>query len=109
MKVTNSTEIRIVSNIRYVAVSNVAVLGFSTMVTGPGVIKVVKLVKGGYSVRAMGRMGGRATHREGTAVLRVDADSSTLADLFREDEPMPAWLPDGPLADWERELLGYNG
>ena len=86
MKVTNTTEVRIVSNIRYVAVSNVAVLGLDTLVTDSGVIKVVKLAKGGHSVRVLGRMARRATRYEGDAVLRVDSDSSTLADLFK---PVP--------------------
>lgn len=85
MKVTRTLEVRIVENVRYVHVDNVAVLGFSTAMVGPGRIKVVKLAKGGYTVRPLGKFRGfDLSHRDGTAVLRVDAHSTTLAGLFAD-------------------------
>lgn len=85
MKVTSNREVRVVENVRYVHVDNVAVLGFSPVMVGPGRIKVVKLAKGGYTVRPLGKFRGfDLAHRDGTAVLRVDAHNTTLAGLFSQ-------------------------
>lgn len=80
MKVTRTLEVRIVENVRYVHVDNVAVLGHLILTVGTGRVKIVKLTKGGYSVRARGR----TTYHGGSAVLRVDAHSTTLAGLFAD-------------------------
>ena len=83
MKVTSNREVRVVENVRYVHVDNVAVLGFTPIMVGVGRIKVVKLAKGGYSVRALGKSSpGGIMYRNGGCILRVDSSCTSLAALF---------------------------
>lgn len=84
MKVTSNREVRVVENVRYVHVDNVAVLGFTPIMVGVGRIKVVKLAKGGYSVHAFGAGSGSGgiMYRNGGCILRVDSSCTSLAALF---------------------------
>ena len=99
MNVTKSVESRTVDDIRYVEVANLAALdtprGVDLLASGASSVKVVKLVKGGYSVRPIGRnaiyshngnhytnYGSLTRYYNAGTLLRVDGESTVLSALF---------------------------
>lgn len=86
MNIVKTVETRITRPVN-VFVANVATVGNVVLLNGAGRVKVTRLAKGGYSIRVFGKGAERTltyfTDAQGTNLLRVDADVSSLSDLFR--------------------------